>query len=318
MLAIDVEPPAKNPSRPLTPRDASRWAGVVLSILVALPIYVGLAGNSLVHDRIRRVNEVGGLVASDADFTASSTMLSRAPEWLQRLYVIRSGYKVYFGTPPMSCVGPGESLAMFPPVTPRPGVMGDPGDHGLSELRALGNVVWLSLRDTSVSDAGLLHIGHLRSLADLDLEGTRVTGPGLSHLHGLPSSRLSLARTAIDDGGLAHLDGLPALSTLSLRHTKIEGPGLATLARFGALADLDLSETPVGDAALAHLEGLPIVDLHLLGTAVTDAGLAHIARMPRVQTINLCATRVTNEGVLELRKALRRTVEIHHGRYMCP
>jgi hypothetical protein len=54
------------------------------------------------------------------------------------------------------------------------------GDKGLAPLRELSNVVSLSVREASLTDAALLHIAALRGLQSLDIQSTPFTTAALS------------------------------------------------------------------------------------------------------------------------------------------
>jgi hypothetical protein len=298
----------------LTWRDARRWIAVLFAVLAGLPLVAILAQNERVLRGIRRVNAAGGLVASWPD-THSSTAerwLEESPEQLQRRFVVRPRYAVFFGRVPMA-IGP--TLGDSAPVIDTRGMegdcgnaqgrVGDPGDDGLETLGGLGRMVLLSLVETSVSDAGLRHLRHADALKELDLEATEETGPGLEHLRRLPLRWLSLRDTRIDDRALVHVAAIETLEYLSLGITRVTGAGVAELATLPALQTLDLSQTYFADDDLRHLAGLPVTTLGLSETGVTDAGLAHLERLPRLRFVILCGTRVTREGLERLRSSGR-------------
>ena len=103
-----------------------------------------------------------------------------------------------------------------------PGIVGD-------ELIGGGYVV--NLRDTQVTDAGLVHLKELTAkLQFLNLSDTGVTDAGLVHLKGLTSLQsLHLGGTEVTDVGLEHLKGLTSLKTLDLRKTKVTTAGVEDL-----------------------------------------------------------------------------------------
>ena len=76
-----------------------------------------------------------------------------------------------------------------------------------------------TLAKTAVTDAGLVHLGHLIHLQRLVLSGTSVTAAGLADLTGLTELRtLMLRDTGIDDAGKAKLKQ-------TLPNARIYGPG---------------------------------------------------------------------------------------------
>src|SRR3972149_6131324 len=74
----------------------------------------------------------------------------------------------------------------------------------LRHLAGLTGLQFLSLSDTSVTDAGLAHLELLTGLWELHLGSTEITGPGLEHLKGLTGLKwLNLADTQVTEAGLA-------------------------------------------------------------------------------------------------------------------
>lgn len=93
-----------------------------------------------------------------------------------------------------------------------------------------GQLVWLKLGDTDVSDAALTQVAKLKNLQKLHLEQTKVTDAGLKQLKGLANLEyLNLYGTAVTDAGLADLVALKNLKTVYLWQTKATEQGLATL-----------------------------------------------------------------------------------------
>ena len=83
--------------------------------------------------------------------------------------------------------------------------------------------------------------------------------------------------------------------------------GCVLAAALHGLLWLELRATQVTDAGLAHLRGMKrLVHVDLGLTQITDAGLAHL-EMTKLRRINLAGTRVTEEGVKALKRALPKT-----------
>ena len=108
-----------------------------------------------------------------------------------------------------------------------------------------GNILFLSLFDTSVTDAQLEHITGMTSLRRLELHKTQITDAGLVHLKGLTKlETLLLLKTQITDEGILHLKGLTSLKSLwltnsSFPNTKVTDAGVADLQK--ALPDCRVS-----------------------------------------------------------------------------
>jgi hypothetical protein len=167
----------------------------------------------------------------------------------------------------------------------------DPGKPNVFDTKArptnpegFHRVVFVSLRDSTVSDNDLKHLAKLTALEALDLTNAPVTGAGLANLHGLRSLKYLILRgTRTDDAGVEHLSGLTRLRTLIL------------------------DETQISDAALAHLAGLTEMDdfLGLDGTRVTDTGLKQLEKLTKLRNLNLRQTRVTRAGAAKLQESLK-------------
>jgi hypothetical protein len=86
-------------------------------------------------------------------------------------------------------------------------------DEQLAEkLKGLTQLKWLSLWNTDVTDAGLVHLKGLTNLKRLFLNDTGVTDVGLMHLKGLTMlEKLFLDGTQVTDAGLVHLKELTKL-----------------------------------------------------------------------------------------------------------
>lgn len=141
-------------------------------------------------------------------------------------------------------------------------------------LQSLDNLRFLSLANTKISDAGLVHLKPLKFLQELHLDNTEIGNGGLALLSSLPSLRvLDLKNTRISDEGLALLKPLSSLRRLFLTDTKITNAGLVHLQAFGNLETLSLWSTAVSDEGLIQLRGLAkLRELILWGTRVSEEG----------------------------------------------
>jgi hypothetical protein len=81
-------------------------------------------------------------------------------------------------------------------------------DSGLSNIRSLSNLQFLSLNNTEVTDAGLVHLRGLK-IWSLRLDNTKITDAGLTHLKELTELReVFLRNTQISDAGYRDLQKL--------------------------------------------------------------------------------------------------------------
>ena len=125
-----------------------------------------------------------------------------------------------------------------------------------------GDVRYVDLSETQVTDAGLKHLRGLTQLQVLTLDSTQVTDAGLEHLRGLTQLReLQLANTQVTDAGLEHLRGLTQLGLLDLGRTQGTDAGLEHLKGLTQLRNLYLANTQVSDAGVNELKkALPELD----------------------------------------------------------
>jgi Leucine-rich repeat (LRR) protein len=101
---------------------------------------------------------------------------------------------------------------------------------------------------------------------------------------------------------------LPFLEHLDLSGTQVEDQFAKELGGLTALRNLSIRHTPISDGALKYLE--PLTNLEELDvggvTRITDAGILHICKLTNLSKLNLEGTQVTAEGVLRLRRSLRK------------
>ena len=111
-------------------------------------------------------------------------------------------------------------------------------DDALELLKGLSSLESLSLKNTAITDTGLLHLKDLNNLKKLDLAwngsrptGGQVTNVGLSHLKDLSSlQELDLKGSrGVTNAGLAHLSGLPGLRSLNLTRCSVTKAAITQL-----------------------------------------------------------------------------------------
>ncbi len=120
-------------------------------------------------------------------------------------------------------------------------------DAGLSYLRCMTGLKFLSLANTQVTGDGLRHLAKLSKLETLQLDGIRIGQGDLRHLEGLVHLKvLGLTKTGIDDLSLKELPVLPELTELYLCDTEITASSLDHLSRYGNLKVVGLGRTRVG------------------------------------------------------------------------
>ena len=143
-------------------------------------------------------------------------------------------------------------------------------------------------RSTSpeLTDASMLSLPKFTNVTFLFLEGTGITSQGLVHVKPLKNiEEITLANTSITNSALEHLAQLPNLRSLTLSGCKgITDAGMIHLTSFQQLRELALAETGVG-----------------------DTGLFDLGQLKQLQVLNVERTKVTNEGVKNLKGMLPNT-----------
>ena len=106
-------------------------------------------------------------------------------------------------------------------------------DEHLELLKPLsGQIAWLNLGATKVSDRGLAKIASLKQLRRLYLDRSTIGDSGLAHLKGFPELYyLNLYGSKVTDKGLAHLGGLSKLRKLFVWQTGVTREGASSFAR---------------------------------------------------------------------------------------
>ena len=101
------------------------------------------------------------------------------------------------------------------------------GDAELQKLGSVGgDLLWLDLSRTGITDAGLKVLAKMPKLERLDLRGTAVGDDGVRALASLSNLQtLSLYGTGLTDAGLESLRGLPSLRRVYVGGTRVTEPG---------------------------------------------------------------------------------------------
>ncbi|MFN0020830.1 MAG: hypothetical protein ACKVP0_21430 [Pirellulaceae bacterium] len=199
------------------------------------------------------------------------------------------------------------------------------GDDGLALVADLGNVTWLSLQASPVTNAGLIHVARLQELEQLFLGYSRVSGDGIARLN-LPKLRmLSLQGLPLKEADLKQLPELPELQELVLNDTLVTDEALVHLGKFASINKLWLENTKISDKGLIHLQRLPGLEtLYLQNTRTAGPGmvelkplsslryisfkkatlgpdsLRHIAQLQQLEILGLDDTNVTDEQLADL------------------
>ncbi|HEY9785536.1 MAG TPA: protein kinase [Candidatus Obscuribacterales bacterium] len=180
------------------------------------------------------------------------------------------------------------------------------GDAGIRQLLNVP-IRKLYLSSTKVGDSGLAFLAKHQLLDELELNNCgNITSNGLAQLRRLPLlEKLSLEGTQADDAGIASLAQCRRLKELKLSNSKnFTAAGIVPLQSLQSLTEISLLGTRVDDSCLTALSRLrSLKHLDLSGTQVTDAGIAVIARhMPQLTHLGLAHTAVTDAGAESLKR----------------
>lgn len=119
-------------------------------------------------------------------------------------------------------------------------------DQQLKSVESIGNVIWVNLA------------------------GTQISNDGLKSLAGLPLVKLHLEKTKIGDAGLVHLKKLKQLEYLNLYDTQVTDAGLEHLVSLKHLKKLYVWKTSVTESGMEKLRtALP--DLKIVGAVKFEA-----------------------------------------------
>jgi internalin A len=170
------------------------------------------------------------------------------------------------------------------------------GLKGLKSLRAV------YLTDTPTNDEGLKGLAGAAALKTLGLMNTEVTDAGLKQLAGLDKlERLDLKKTKVKGSGIKDLAGCKSLNMLELDPKQITDESLK------ALVEIKLLHAYAGSVTSGKREQSTDDDIHDLSlndSQVTDEGLKVLHGLKALRFLGLSRTKITDEGVAELKKAL--------------
>lgn len=194
----------------------------------------------------------------------------------------------------------------------RGGTFDDDAFAHLVELQG----VWiegLSLQDTGVTAAGLVHLRHLALLQRLEISNSAgrvdsdgpapmITDAGLRHLNGLARlMSLDLSGQPVTDAGIATIEDLPSLSTLTLRRTRVSGAGLARFRLLSLLSSLNLDGCQVDeDQITALLRASTLHGLSLRGVPLTKRAVSDFKSIPSLEHLDVSGCGLLDEDLDDL------------------
>jgi len=175
----------------------------------------------------------------------------------------------------------------------------DVTDDTLSVIAASGELVFLRLDSTRVSDQGMLDVARLKNLQTLTVS-PKTTDAGIPVLALLPKLReLDLRGSKVSEASWADLAQMKRLESLTLsRHFTDRGvDGLSALQN---LRELDMSESSIGDAVTVTLIPLEKLEAAFFGPRITDQTLRQLSGHKKLRQLDVSLSRVTDAGVQDL------------------
>jgi hypothetical protein len=170
-------------------------------------------------------------------------------------------------------------------------------------------LVELTLGNTKITDAGLVHLLQLPKLRKIRLSRTAITDAGMKDLAKCETLEdVDVSQTKIGGYGVGELRALPRLKRLNLYLTLVTDQGLDSFRREDhrsatKIEVLNLDKCPITDAGIPKLASLTSLGwLHLGGTAITDTGLAELAPFEQLKEVIVTKTETTLGGIEKLRK----------------
>ncbi len=162
----------------------------------------------------------------------------------------------------------------------------------------------LNLRDSKITDEGLLYVARQQGLRQLHLANTKITDKGLRTLQDLKwLNELNVDKTLITSSGMEYLSKLPNLIYLSISWTKVDNAGLEQLSN-SHLLKLHLRGNKIDAKSLQLVS--QIKSLELLNVAecknIPDSAYAQLAKLAKLQTLWLESTDTSDSTIPYINK----------------
>lgn len=194
-------------------------------------------------------------------------------------------------------------------------------DQGMTAIKGWKHLKRLDVRGTRVSDGTVEIVSQIPGLEALDIAHTEVTDVGLESLITLINLKeLAVGRGRLSNNGLVMLRMLPTLTLLDLSGARPSSPDsprggggglgipeetLKAMAELKELRTLYLGFSSIAPDQLRTLAVLEKVEkLGLQGCSrVDDTALAELSKWKGLKYLDLQETKVTDQGLAELRQA---------------
>jgi hypothetical protein len=266
----------------------------VLLTLFCVWLGIKVRDASRQKEAVAAIRRLGGDVRYDyqrSDATPSGyapAANSWVPEWLLAALGLDLFYSVEFVN--MVHSGYGKNLRHNDKVTP----------EAMPYLVCFPKLRCLYLHETQVTDEGMRYVGRLRRLETLYLwDAEDLTDAGVAQLRGLDRlKRVHINDSGIGDESLRVFGRLPEIEELGLQGNRFTDRGLKHLRDCTRLRELWIGRGwEISDQGLAHLTGLHnLRTLDLQKSRVTVEGLRQLRGLPQLKWLILCGSRADDAG----------------------
>jgi Leucine-rich repeat (LRR) protein len=180
-------------------------------------------------------------------------------------------------------------------------------DAGIGQMQGqdIDDLLKLDLSGTRITGAGLKDFD-LIALEMLNLKNSSITDDGLIFVEGCSNLvGLYLAHTNVTDAGMHTVQTHGTMREFDLRDTQIDDVGLENFENLSDLTLLDLANTKVSSVGMEYLQEMTsLQSLNLSNTQVDDRGLQYIKLMTQLQKLDLSKTNVTAAGAAAIKQAI--------------
>jgi internalin A len=176
---------------------------------------------------------------------------------------------------------------------------------GCKAIASCDALIELDLSCMTLCDQDLSHVLSIRSLRELSL--TQTTGLTDNCLHmAIPPcvslTELGVGDTKMGDSFCHSLIHVKSLRSLRIGSTRVTNAGLSSVSLLPELETLRMDNTVVDDIGIRCLRDLTTLRvLSASGCPITDGCIEDLARMERLTDIDVSGTRLSRDGVSQLR-----------------
>ena len=165
-------------------------------------------------------------------------------------------------------------------------------------------VLWI--RDSTLSDRGLVRIGELQNLENLQVSSQTLGDLGLASIAECPKlKKLRCSNFTLSPRALEPLAKLEHLEDLSLEYCALSAEHLKPLLECQSLKVLDVGATTFSGKDLDILGDFTQVEkLYIAESSIGDADLKKLYGLSHLKYLNLLLSQVTAEGIRKLQEAL--------------